>query len=238
MDNNHNRSWNVLNWNIRGLNDSDKQNAIRSKIEESDCAIFCIQETKMQSIDMLAFKKPVPKHFNKFEYSPSIGASRGILMRWNGSLFTGCMIDSSRHHITVEFISNHNAKKWTLSTVYAPCEGIEKQDFIDWFNNLQIPANCNWMILGDFNMYRSLEDRNKAGGNMSDIFIFNEIISNLGLQEISLKGRNYTWSNMQEEPLLEQIDWCFTSDRWISSYPNMLMLPLSRPTSDHIPCKI
>jgi endonuclease/exonuclease/phosphatase family metal-dependent hydrolase len=91
------------------------------------------------------------------------------------------------------------------------------------------------MFMGDFNFYRSLADRNKPSGNLNDVFIFNEVISNLGLQEIPLKGRKITWSNMQEDPLLEQIDWCFTSTNWISNYPNTLWLPLSKPTSDHIP---
>jgi hypothetical protein len=49
---------------------------------------------------------------------------------------------------------------------------------------------------------------------MNDIMIFNEIISNLGLLEIPLKGRKFTWSNMQSVPLLEQIDWVFTSVNW------------------------
>ena len=40
------------------------------------------------------------------------------------------------------------------------------------------------MIMGDFNFYGSLSDRNKSGGNMNDVMIFNEIISNLGLLEI------------------------------------------------------
>ena len=73
---------------------------------------------------------------------------------------------------------------------------------------------------------------------MNGIMIFNEIISNLGLLEIPLKGRKYTWSNMQDDPLLEQIDWVFTSVNWISDYPDTLLLPMARPTSDHIPCKI
>jgi len=42
----------------------------------------------------------------------------------------------------------------------------------------------------------------------------------------------------QSEPLLEQIDWVFTSVNWISVYPNTLLLPMARPTSEHIPCKI
>jgi hypothetical protein len=43
---------------------------------------------------------------------------------------------------------------------------------------------------------------------------------------------------MQRDPLLEQLDWCFTSLNWISDYPNTLMLPLARTTSDHIPCVV
>jgi hypothetical protein len=94
------------------------------------------------------------------------------------------------------------------------------------------------MIVGDFNFYRSMENRNRGGANLQDIMTFNQIINNLGLQEIPLKGRNYTWSNMQEQPLLEQLDWCFTSANWILDYPNTLMLPLARTTSDHTPCAV
>jgi hypothetical protein len=92
------------------------------------------------------------------------------------------------------------------------------------------------MFIGDFNFYRSMENKNRNGGNMHDIMVFNEIISNLGLQEIPLKGRNYTWSNMQQDPLLVQLDWCFTSPNWVSNYPNTLLIPLARTTSDHTPC--
>uniref|UniRef100_A0A453RX17 Uncharacterized protein n=1 Tax=Aegilops tauschii subsp. strangulata TaxID=200361 RepID=A0A453RX17_AEGTS len=60
---------------------------------------------------------------------------------------------------------------------------------------------------------------------MNDIFIFNEIIAQLGLLELPLKGRSYTWSNMQDNPLLQQLDWFFTSADWISSYPMTEVLP-------------
>jgi hypothetical protein len=43
---------------------------------------------------------------------------------------------------------------------------------------------------------------------------------------------------MQQEPLLEQLDWCFSSINWILDYPNTLMTPLARTTLDHIPCVI
>lgn len=92
------------------------------------------------------------------------------------------------------------------------------------------------MFMGDFNFIRSLENRNLPGGDLDDIFTFNEIISNLSLLEIPIKGRQYTWSNMQAQPLLEQLDWFFSSVEWISVFPNTLVKPLARPISDHIPC--
>jgi hypothetical protein len=43
---------------------------------------------------------------------------------------------------------------------------------------------------------------------------------------------------MQSDPLLEQLDWFFTSVNWTHAYPNTMVLPLAKITSDHIPCKI
>ncbi|KAJ1266847.1 hypothetical protein BS78_07G010400 [Paspalum vaginatum] len=212
------RNWNVLNWNIRGLNAEDKCNAVRGKIEESACDVYCIQETKRSSFDHSYIRKLAPKRFDKFAFSPSEGASGGILVGWNSSIFTGEVTHTKKFAISVKFTSVHDNSNWILTTVYGPCQGEERDNFVNWMNDIQI-GGANWMFVGDFNFYRALSDRNREGGNMHDIFIFNEIISNLGLLEIPLKGRKYTWSNMQEEPLLEQIDWCFTSSNWISDFP-------------------
>jgi len=93
MDNtNHKRSWNVLNWNVRGLNGDGKCEAVKAKIEESTCSVYCIQETKKETFDHSFIKKLAPKRFDKFAYAPSIGASGGILMGWNSSIFKGEVI--------------------------------------------------------------------------------------------------------------------------------------------------
>jgi hypothetical protein len=43
---------------------------------------------------------------------------------------------------------------------------------------------------------------------------------------------------MHENPLLEQLDWCFTTLAWTSSYPSTLMLPLAKTLSDNTPCYV
>ena len=73
---------------------------------------------------------------------------------------------------------------------------------------------------------------------MQDTLTFNGIIGNLGLIELPLKVCAYTWSNMQQDPLLEQFDWFFTSNNWTLDFPNSMVLPMAKITSDHVPCKI
>jgi exonuclease III len=183
MDTPNNKSWNILNWNIRGLNTEDKRNAIRAKIEESACAVFCMQETKIQSFDHSMVRKMAPKRFNKFAFVLSEGASGVLFVGWNDAIFSGELLYSSKFAITIKFTSIHNVDQWILSNVYGPCSGQERHNFTSWLNSLNIEDDINWMLLGDFNFYRSLQDRNREGGNMNGIMTFNEIISNVGLQD-------------------------------------------------------
>ena len=103
---NNNRSWNILNWNVRGINSSDKWLAIRQKIKESAACIVCIQETKIEFFDLAYLHNFCPQRFNKFEFLPSIGASDGILTAWNGALFNGEMIFQNEFSLKAQFTCN------------------------------------------------------------------------------------------------------------------------------------
>jgi hypothetical protein len=71
---------------------------------------------------------------------------------------------------------------------------------------------CSWGISIAIDMLKIEVDQ----GDFNDSLVFNNIISHLGLVELPIKGRSFTWSNMQANPLLEQIDWFFTSATWTS----------------------
>jgi hypothetical protein len=161
-----------------------------------------------------------------------------MIVLWNSSVFTGLLIEVKRFGIIIKFTSVHDNSSWVLVCVYGPCQGLERDNFVSWLYNLQIPVVENWLLLGDFNFIRSPENRNKPGGDVSDMFLFNEIIGHLGLLELPLKGRSFTWSNMQKIPLLEQLDWFFTSSNWISDFSNSVVLPMARTGSDHVPCVV
>lgn len=91
------------------------------------------------------------------------------------------------------------------------------------------------LIAGDFDLYRSVEARNKPGGDSGDMQLFNDFISDLELVDIPFSGRTFTWNNMQLDPLLIKLDWVFCNPNWSHHDPSTSVQPLSKPISDHIP---
>jgi endonuclease/exonuclease/phosphatase family metal-dependent hydrolase len=225
----------ILSHNIRGISSETKWNSLRNNISDSKCDIICIQETKKESFDDSYIRRFCNRSFDKFEFGPSIGASRGFITIWKGSLFDGEIIDQNSFGHTIRFHTKLTNQTWWLTNNYAPCTPHRRNEFLSWFSSIEIEDNKLWIFLGDFNMIRSPDNRNKPGGDHLRMMSFNLAISQLGLQEIPLKGQVYTWSNMQRHPLLEKLDWCFVSQAWSVTFPATSALSLPRGTSDHIP---
>lgn len=55
-----------------------------------------------------------------------------------------------------------------------------------------MPDHVDWLLVGDFNLMRDPENRNRPGGDISEMMMFNEAISALRLVELPLHGRKYT----------------------------------------------
>lgn len=77
----------------------------------------------MPVIDLAMIKALCPKHFDKFAYVPSIGASGGILTIWNSSVFSGQVIFEEQLALGVNFTSTQSIHAWTLVNIYGPCTG-------------------------------------------------------------------------------------------------------------------
>lgn len=219
------RHCNVLYLNVRGLNSDKKWDAIRSKILDSKCDVICLQETKRELFDISLIKKLCPPSFDAFEFLPSIVASGGIITIWKSVIIEGHLSFQNNFSISIDIRSRHNNAKWVLTNVYGPCSREGKIEFTNWLKDIQMPDDVEWLLVGDFNLMTSPSDRNKPGGDVTEMFLFNEAISAVRLVELPLQGRKYTWTNKQPDPLLERLDWFFTSNAWTLSYPNTLCQP-------------
>ena len=116
-------SWNVLCWNVRGLNSEAKQLALSNAINSSGCAVICLQETKKSSFDLPFIKSCCPRRFDQFAFIPSRGASGGIATIWNSAIFTGTILMEEEFALVIKFCSTQSAQEWTLVNIYGPCQG-------------------------------------------------------------------------------------------------------------------
>ena len=134
-------NWNVLCWNVRGLNSGDKQLALSNAITSSGCAVICLQETKKPSFDLSFIKSCCPRRFDQFAFVPSHGASGGIVTIWNSTIFSADVLLSEDFALVTRFKSTQSAQCWTLVNVYGPCQGEQREHFIHWLCSLNIPSN-------------------------------------------------------------------------------------------------
>jgi hypothetical protein len=128
MDNN--RLWNLLCWNVRGLTDPGKWDRIHDKLDESACSLFCFQETKLEVCDLQFMHKFAPRRFDSFLFSPSNGASGGILVGWSSRTFLVVLIDSEIFALRLQVTSVHNAVVWNLITVYGRTREPGRTNFV------------------------------------------------------------------------------------------------------------
>jgi hypothetical protein len=73
------------------------------------------------------------------------------------------MVFENEYAQSVEFKSKPIGQKWTLTNIYTPCTPEGKLNFLAWFRNISVPGDNLWIIMGDFNLMRRPENRNKAG---------------------------------------------------------------------------
>jgi hypothetical protein len=141
--------------------------------------ILFASRRQRDSFDISYLKKFCPKAFDSFAFIPSIGSSGGSIIIWKGNKLHGDVIQENEYAQTVQFMSKLNGQKWVLSNIYAPCTPDAKLAFLRWFKNVYMPDECMWIIMGDFNLIRRPEIRNKSGGDISLMNAFNEAISKL-----------------------------------------------------------
>jgi hypothetical protein len=80
----------------------------------------------------LLYKNFAPKRFDKFSYIPSDGASGGLLVLWNGAMFTGQILLEECFGLALTFTSFISNDSFVIVNVYGPCEGVARENFVAW----------------------------------------------------------------------------------------------------------
>lgn len=87
------------------------------------------------------------------------------------------------------------------------------------------------MLIEDFNQVLQVSERRGMAYENQGMRAFREWLDSLGVVEIALTGRKYTWRRGNS---CSRIDRCFVETSWLQQFPTMAMKSVEMIFSDHV----
>lgn len=229
----------VLSWNVRGLNAQARRDNVRTLVEDVRPAIVCLQETKLAVINRYLVLSMMGRDFTEFAHLPASNTRGGILIvgRRADVVLSDVLVGCYTVTVAVQGteLAGTEIGKWWLSSVYGPQEDGDKVLFLEELEAIRDACPGPWALTGDFNLILQESDKNNERIDRRNLRRFRRTVANLGLQDMHLHGRCFTWSNERETPTLVRLDRVLISVDWDEAFPNAHLRGLGSDTTDHCP---
>lgn len=222
----------ILNWNVRGLGDGQKCDVIKDIAKDANPDLLAYQETKWCECSIFRMRQVCPSKFKHYATLDADGTKGGILLVWS-SRFT--QMDSFALTYSLTVMLTFREINFMCTVVYGPQEEYEKIHFLRELKAIRNWNDLPWLLIGDFNLLRDIEDTTRAVRNLGSMMEFNNFIADANLIEAPLRGRTYTWSSKRPVPTFSKLDRAFISYHWNSSGASYDLKDLPTTASDHAP---
>lgn len=223
----------VLVWNVRGLNNPAKRRAVKESVVNSHASVVCLQESKLEVVDLLVIHELCGLDFDDFVALPASHTRGGVIVAWKGSVFRGSQVHLGQWSVTAKLEWTAGNHSCFLTSVYGPQDDNEKILFLEELAEIRGICGEVWLVAGDFNLIAAAADKNNSRVNRRLMNAFRNKINELELKELYLFGRRYTWSSEQQFPTLVKSDRVPVSTEWEDAFPDAHLQALSSSSSDH-----
>ncbi|GAU23240.1 hypothetical protein TSUD_172690 [Trifolium subterraneum] len=230
----------ISSFNIRGMGSRVKRRKVRDLVRAEQLDFLALQETKMEMITDSVVHSLWGSNDCGWAFLPAVGNSGGILSMWNkvkaSLVFT--FIGEGFVGVCLDLVGV--LRKCFIVNVYAKCNLRDKRRL--WGDLLMSKSGFGdglWCVLGDFNSVRaSLERRGAgqivAGGHSSEMLAFDLFLNNLGLVDLPIIGRSFTWFH-PNGVAMSRLDRILVSPDWFDIWGSPNVWVLARDVADHCP---
>lgn len=196
---------------------------------------ICIQETKLDRCDSYLCRSLWGGSEVEWLFRESVGNSGGLLCLWCKDTFVLQKYFVGNSYLGVKGVWGQTTTPCFIFNVFSTCSLAGKRALWEKLrgiraNNLNFP----WCVVGDFNTIRCPSERRGvssqfASGEMLD---FDEFIDNMGLNDLPLIGRKFTWHRPNGK-CISRLDRFLISDEWLSVWQDLAQWSMDRIVSDH-----
>ncbi|GKV34792.1 hypothetical protein SLEP1_g43134 [Rubroshorea leprosula] len=221
-----------ISFNVRGLGGTVKRRELGNLVRAEKPDFLFVQETKLQEIDEGLCQRLW--YLDEFGWSmkSSIGASGGLLCVWNMSIFVKLEEFVGDGFLGIKGVWGVNKEPCLFVNVYGPTDRRRKAALWDELRQRITEEGGRWLLAGDFNAVRCLEERRGRTGMSVEMSEFDAFIETTGLVDLKLANRKFTWyrpdgtSMSRLDRVLMTVEMSSMGEEWVQK-------GLRRNISDH-----
>ena len=225
----------LLSWNVRGVNDSSKRKVIKAIIRNQKVDLFCIQETKVQSMNEGLVRSLGSGRFLDWGALDAQGAAGGVLICWDKRTLEIIEMERGQFSISCRLRNVEDGKVWIFTGVYGPFSKEDRETLWGELGAIRGIWDDPWCLGGDFNVTLSLEERSNQGRVSGAMRRFAQVVDDLELLDIPLQGGVASWSGGRNNQAWARLDRFLVTQDWLDSFSGIIQCRLPRPISDHFP---
>ncbi|XP_022042364.1 uncharacterized protein LOC110945032 [Helianthus annuus] len=225
---------NILSLNIIGINGGAKANWVKEIRLSNKIGAVALQESKLESVSRSGLVGFWGNNTFEFSYAAFVGLSGGLIWIWDPNIFKADVIIQNRCYLLVRGSMVGSGILLNLINVYAPQSVVAKRQLWDDLTTQIEKYDGKWVLAGDFNAVRSLEERKHSKFKLACAENFNKFIFENGLQEFPMQGRKFTCIRDNGKKL-SKLDRFLVSSDFFNSWPQACVRVLPGRHSDHCP---
>ena len=206
-------------WNSEGFRNPAKHLVVKETIKERKLDFIALSETGRDN-----FASPFLNNLSAgFDFvwfcMPPHGRSGGMLIGVNDATILVKNVDVGDYCVKLHVKSKCDGFEWVLVSVYGAAQDDHKPNFLAELVRMCENEPLPLLVGGDFNIIRNPKEKNNANFNPRWSFMFNAIIECIGLKELEMSGRQYTWANRRETQTFEKLDRVLATVEWELKFP-------------------
>lgn len=226
----------IISFNIRGLGGRIKKKEVRLLVRMQRPDLVCLQETKLERVDRKLCSSLWEGDDFDWACKDASGRSGGLLVIWRKGCLEVSSIFFGSCFLGFDGFWGESKTRVSIVNVYAPCDLRGKREAWEELVTLvETSNNGRWCILGDFNSVKNAGEERKGVDSFDrreDMELFCDFISEVGLIDLPLVGRKFTWYK-PDGKAMSRLDRFLISEEWLSTWGNLSQWGLQRSVSDH-----
>lgn len=233
----------IFSWNVRGLNNTSRQNNVRSWLNGLGSSVGALLETHVREENSASV---VAHMFHGWKWDSNYSEVEGgrIWVVWEQSLSV-VVYKKSEQLVVCGGFDPSTQLYMTVGFVYA--YNTEGQRRLLWEELESISAHRlvrdrPFVVLGDFNQILAASEHfsilpyDLPVRGMND---FRDSLVKCELEDLEIRGVFYTWTNNRpEDPIIRKLDRAIGNEAWREAHPDVVAQFDAPGESDHSSCVV